>query len=368
MKWGPIMSLKIYAVGDIMLGEQPLCNNFGVKKIIQKNGVDFLFEDVTPLFSDGDIVFGNLECSFMDSNSNEGKKPFFFCADPDIVKGLKNAHFNVISVANNHIMENGREHFIHTIKILKENEIRPVGIRKKHDLINIKGHTIAFLAYSFIEDFIADNCYNKVQSEKTIIEDIQNVKPISDLIIVSLHWGCEYVPYPSPDQIQIGRNIVDAGADIILGGHPHVTQSFEIYKNRPIVYSLGNFIFDQTFIPTTRESFIAEINIDDLLDSIEVNILPISINARKYCPELLDHSQKDAFMKIMGIIRNSYENRSLLDYQNFIGDYNLLYNDKKRMAKWNMKVQFIKNFYRYSIPTIYAIIKQYLGKEKRGPT
>ena len=194
----------------------------------------------------------------MDSNSKTDKEPFFFSAYSDMVKGLKNAHFNVLSIANNHIMENGQKHFIHTIQILKENEIIPVGIRKKYDVINIKGHKIAFLAYSFIEDYITDTCYNKIQSEKTIIEDIQEVKSISDLIIVSLHWGYEYVPYPSPTQIRIGRSLVDAGADIILGGHPHVTQSLEIYKDRPIIYSLGNFIFDQTFIPTTRDSFIAE--------------------------------------------------------------------------------------------------------------
>ena len=75
--------------------------------------------------------------------------------------------------------------------------------------------------------------------------------------------------------------LIDAGADIILGGHPHVTQSFEIYKNRPIFYSLGNFIFDDTYNPTTRESFIAKITVNDSRDSIEAAIIPVTIDKNK---------------------------------------------------------------------------------------
>jgi len=357
------MALKIYAVGDIMLGEQPLCDNFGVKKIIQKNGADFLFEEVLPLFNDGNIVFGNLECSFTEIKSKNNKRSTFFSAEPEIIHGLKNAHFNVLSVANNHIMENGQESFIHTIQTLKKNNITPVGIRKKHDLMKINGYTVAFLAYSFIEDHISDTCYNKVQSEQEIIEDIRKVKPLSDLIVVSLHWGYEYVPFPSPDQIKIGRALVDAGADIILGGHPHVTQSYEIYKSRPIIYSLGNFIFDQTFIPSTRESFITEINIIDFPDLIDVNFIPFVIDKRTYCPEILDDFQKDAHLKNISIVRNSFENRSISDYQKFIGDYTCMYNTKKKTAKRNMKVHFIKNFYRYSPSTFFGILRDYLGNK-----
>jgi poly-gamma-glutamate synthesis protein (capsule biosynthesis protein) len=353
------MKLKIYAVGDIMLGEQHLCNNFGVKDIIRKNGADFLFEGVSSLFKDADIVFGNLECSIMDVN--HGNKPAFFCAEPDAVSGLKNAHFNVLSVANNHIMEHGRKSFLHTVQILNNNGIAPVGIRGKIDVLDVKGCKIAFLAYSFIEDHIADVCYNKIHSEKAIVEDIQKVRSLSDFVIVSLHWGCEYVPYPSPDQIRIGRDLVDAGADIILGGHPHVTQSYEVYRNRPIFYSLGNFIFDDTYIPTTRESFIAEIIIDDSPNSMNVNILPVMINEDNYQPRPAPHLQADSIASVEKV-RDILENRSLSDYENAIGDYDLLYSKYKETAKWNMKVQFLKNFYRYSPSTTFGMIKEYFNK------
>lgn len=359
------MALKIYAVGDIMLGEQPLCDNFGVSTVIKRRGPDYLFDNVRSLFNDGDIVFGNLECSIMNKDSANEEGPNFFCAEPDVVEGLINANFNVLSVANNHIMENKDVSFQNTVQLLKDNSIHPVGIANEIEIIDVKGYKIAFLAYSFIEDNIPNSGYNKIYSEEPILQDMQRIRSDVDLIIISLHWGYEYVPYPSPDQIRIGRKLVDAGADIILGGHPHVTQSYEIYKNRPIFYSLGNFIFDHTYIPTTRESFIAEITLDDgSLDLVNANIIPVITDESDYRPKLVKSPQAEASIKHVDTIRSTFENRSLSDYNESIGDYDFLYSKYKRSAKRNMRVQFVKNFYRYSPSTTFGIIKQYLGKQK----
>lgn len=356
------MSLKIYAVGDIMLGEQPLCNNFGVSSIIKCKGPDYLFDNVRSLFKGGDIVFGNLECSIRHENSGAEQEPKFFCAESDVVEGLKNANFNVLSVANNHILENKKIMFHNTVQMLRNDNIHPVGIKNDIEIIDINGYKIAFMAYSFIEDYIPDSMYNKLHSGEPILQDIQKIRSIVDLVIISLHWGYEYVPYPSPDQIRIGRKLVDAGADIILGGHPHVTQSYEIYKNRPIFYSLGNFIFDHAFIPTTQESFIAEITLSDSLKSVRVNIIPVRSDKKTYQPQLVNASQAEACIKRADAIRRTVENRSLSDYGNFIGDYDLLYCRHKKAAKRNMKVHFLKNFYRYSLPTTLSIIKNHSGK------
>ena len=359
------MSLKIYAVGDIMLGEQPLCNNFGVSSVIKRKGPDYLFDSVRSLFNDGDIVFGNLECSVMSEDVSDERKPRFFCAGPAVIEGLKNANFNVLSVANNHIMENKDILFQNTVQLLRNNDIHPVGIANAIEMIDVKGYKIAFLAYSFIEDNIPNSGYNKIYSEEPILQDIQKIRSDVDLVIISLHWGYEYVPYPSPDQIRIGRKLVDAGADIILGGHPHVTQSYEVYKNRPIFYSLGNFVFDHTYIPTTRESFIAEITIDDLLDLVSVNIIPVMIDENIYQPQIVKSPQMAAFVERVDTVQGTFENQPLSGYNESIGGYNHLYSKFKKTAKWNMKVQFIKNFYRYSFSTTFSIIKHYLGKQRR---
>jgi poly-gamma-glutamate synthesis protein (capsule biosynthesis protein) len=355
------MGLKIYAVGDIMLGEQKLCNNFGVKSIIKKNGADYLFKDTFPLFNDGDIVFGNLESSITDRNT-VSKNDSFFCADPSAIPSLKKAHFNILSIANNHIMEHGQISFYNTIQILKENGITPIGIRNKTDILSIDGVKVAFLAYSFIADNMKEVCYNKIRTEKTIIEDIKKVKSRSNIIIISLHWGYEYTPYPSPDQIRIGRTLVDSGADIVLGGHPHVTQSYEIYKNRPIFYSLGNFIFDDTYIPTTQKSIIAAITINNSLNSFEVTIIPVQLDKENYQPRLITNPSKRTSLDYIETIRKKIENQSLDEYTAFVGNYNILSHKFNQMAKWDMKIQFIKNFYRYSASTIFTIIKQYFRK------
>lgn len=361
------MPLKIYAVGDIMLGEQQLCNNFGVSSVIKCKGPDYPFDNVRSLFNNGDIVFGNLECSIMSEESaNDEQEPKFFCAEPSVIEGLKKVNFNVLSVANNHIMEHGGVLFQNTVQLLRNNNIYPVGIASEIEIINVKGYKIAFLAYSFIEDNIPNSGYNKIHSEEPILQDINKIRSDVDLVIISLHWGYEYVPYPSPDQIRIGRKLVDAGADIILGGHPHVTQSYEIYKSRPIFYSLGNFIFDHTYIPTTRESFIAEITIGNLLDLVSVNVIPIIIGENSYQPQIVRSPQMAASIKRVNTVLSTFENQSLSDYKEFIGDYDRLYSKYKKTAKWNMKVQFLKNFYRYSPSTTFDTIKQYLGKQKGG--
>jgi poly-gamma-glutamate synthesis protein (capsule biosynthesis protein) len=356
------MPLKIYAVGDIMLGEQPLCNNFGVSSVIKRRGPDYPFDDVRSLFEDGDIVFGNLECSIMSESSVNEQVPKFFCAEPSVVEGLKNANFNVLSVANNHIMEHREVLFQNTVQLLRSNNIHPVGVAGDIEIISANGYKIAFLAYSFIEDNIPNSGYNKIYSEEPILQDIRKIRSDVDLIIISLHWGYEYVPYPSPTQIQIGRRLIDAGADIILGGHPHVTQSYEIYKNRPIFYSLGNFIFDQTYIPITKESFIAEIIIHDSVESMAINIIPIMIDEKYYRPQPITPLKTDVSGKPFDVVRRTLENRSLSDYMSFTGDYDLLRYKYNKTVQWNMKVQFAKNFHRYALSTIFGIIKQYFGR------
>jgi poly-gamma-glutamate synthesis protein (capsule biosynthesis protein) len=230
----------------------------------------------------------------------------------------------------------------------------------------IKGYRVAFLGYSCIEDHITDACYNKTESKDAMLRDIERAKQDSDLIIISLHWGNEYVPCPSPEQVQTGRDLIDAGADIILGGHPHITQSYEIYKNRPIFYSLGNFIFALTYIPPTRESFIAEIRVTDSPLLFDVRIIPVVIDPSDYRPAIMASPQSESFLKSVESIRTAMENRPVPDYARSIGDYNLLTSRYKKPAKWHMKTHFMKNFYRYSFPTFATTIKEFIRKKKGG--
>ena len=214
------MNIEIYAVGDVMLGEQALCYNFGVKSTIKNKGVDYLFKDVRDILKTGDIVFGNLEAPISNKTNKNGFEANFFRAEPNVIGGLKNANFNVLSVANNHIMEHGDRAFLSTVSLLKENNITPVGVANKTEILEIDGFKIAIIGYSFIDDFISNHPYNKVSSDKGIREDIKNISDSVDLVILSLHWGYEYIHFPSPEQVEIGRRLIDCGVDIVLGGIP----------------------------------------------------------------------------------------------------------------------------------------------------
>lgn len=359
------MTLTIYAVGDIMLGEQSLCYNFGVKSIIKNKGVNYPFTDVKDIFKNGDIVFGNLEAPISNYTDKKGFEANFFRANPNVIKGLKSANFNVLSVANNHIMEHGDRAFLSTVSSLKEYNITPVGVANKTEILVIDGFKIGILAYSFIEDFIDNPKYNKINSEKKIREDVENIRDSVDLVILSLHWGYEYVPFPSPEQVEIGRKLIDSGADIIIGGHPHVIQSYEIYKGKPMVYSLGNFIFDHTYIKSTQETAIAKIRVDMNTKDIDVEIIPIVCDSKDYYPKIVDRKDGDNILSFISEIRNKIENNTLSDYRSVVGDYLTLANKYKRIAKMQMKMQFIKNMYRYPPNLSISMVKGYLQKRFR---
>jgi len=360
------MRLNIYAVGDIMLGEHHLSYTFGVKRVIENKGVNYLIKDVRDIFRNGDIVFGNLEAPISVATSASEPKANFFRANPSVVEGLKYANFNVLSVANNHIMEHGTDAFLTTVKLLRENEIIPVGIKNKIEVIKKKGVKIAIIAYSFIEDFI-DNClYNKVSTEEKILNDIEKVKDIVDLIILSLHWGQEFVPFPSPKQIEIGRRLIDAGADIILGVHPHVIQSYEMYNGKPIIYSLGNFIFDQSYIKRTRKSIIAKIVIDMNTRKTIVNTIPIMLNCREYYPQINTEYHGNEILKCVDLVRRKIENKSLANYRSTIGNYSELARKYSMISKIDMRLHLLRNIPRYPIDHLIYLVKNYLQKTKRG--
>lgn len=356
------MSIKIYAVGDIMLGEQSLCYNFGVKSVIKNKGIDYLFKDVKDIFKNGDIVFGNLEAPISNyTDKNHYGTANFFLVDPNIIEVLKNANFNVLSIANNHITDHGDEAFWSTVNLLKKNNITPAGIINNIEILEIKGLRIAILAYSYIDDFVLSYLYNKVDSEKKIMEDIKNLRNICDKVIVSIHWGCEYIPFPSLEQIKIGRKLIDCGADVILGHHSHVIQGYELYKEKPIIYGLGNFIFDDVYIKSTRKGIIVKIDIDTNRP-IKVEAIPIICDTKEYYPRVADKNNKDEILGDISTIRSLVENKDLSDYYSTIGNYTSLTKKFKKDARMQMIAHFIRNIYKYPPSLTIGIVKDYLIK------
>lgn len=240
-------NIEIVAVGDIMLGDFFMCNGFGVGSTIKKYGSKFIFEHIKDELS-ADIVFGNLEAVLSDENKN-----IFSITSMSLrgskrsVEGLKYAGFTILSLANNHSLDHGYGALFDTMDILKRYKISYVGVGKNHAearralIVDIKNKKIAFLSYCLRPD---KNAYRSINDKGEILEAVKNIKSYVDYVIVSLHWGDEFVQIPAPWQIDFAHTVIDGGASIILGHHPHVLQGIEEYNEGIIAYSLGNFVFD----------------------------------------------------------------------------------------------------------------------------
>lgn len=256
----PRGELIIQAVGDILLAR-----DVGLR--IRQNGWKHPFESVRQLVAQGDINFCNLEtpASFIGS-PYPGKHPnITFRAQPGSLFSLKYAGFNIISLANNHMTDHGPAALEETLDALQLLDLYYVGAGRNYTeayapaFFEKNGWRIAFLAY-------ADPIWSVVEAQSTagvahiredvIIESIQKLRKDKtvDAILVSLHWGEEYRHSPLPKQRTLAKHIIDAGADAIIGHHPHVMQGVEWYRGKPILYSLGNFAFDQIDDPTYQST------------------------------------------------------------------------------------------------------------------
>lgn len=357
------MKTTILAVGDILFGEIPLLYNCGVKTIIQKKGIDYVFRDVAKFFTEDKIIFGNLEAPISVSSDNTGFSDYFFRAEPKVVNGLRNAHFSALSVANNHMMEHGDDAFHSTIRYLQSSNIIPVGIRGTIQTFTAQDTRFAFLGYSFIDDFKADHLYNKVDSETKIIEDIEKIRDEVDFIVVSLHWGEEYVKTPSPMQVRVGRKLVDHGADLILGTHPHVIQGYEKYKDKIIIYSFGNFIIDN-YTDITRDSFIAEIHFDNTAHSLSIDVIPVMAHSKEHYPTIPGNPEE--IMSQIEEVKRRLEGKSIMEYSQKIGNYGDLVLRSKKKAKRKMIEFFITHIYNYPPVLTGKIVLGFFSRIWRG--
>lgn len=265
-------TFKIEAVGDILLGR-----GVGMRLENQKKGYIYPFEKVADLLKKGDIVFGNLEESITDSTNclidiNQGGK-YVLKNKLEAINGLKYAGFNLFNIANNHILDYYDKGLFDTMDLLDKNSIAHSGAGKnmeearKPAVIEKRGVKVGMLSYTDMSEvvykgnppisFIAGK--NKAgvapKDYNYIKEDVGRIRKSVDLLIVSLHWGKEESFDVLPEQRDLAKKLLDDGVDIVLGHHPHQFQGIELYKGKPIVYSMGNFIFDQND-PENQEGFI----------------------------------------------------------------------------------------------------------------
>jgi len=231
--------------GDILIDNE-------LTGYMEKEGIDYPFRKISDRLEKYDVVFGNLETPIAKTGIPVRNKPYVFALDPQYKKVFKTIRLNAVSLANNHILDYGVEGMRATIKNLKSLGIRYSGAgedlaaARRPVVFNIG--TSEILIFSYCQrpplNFFAEKEHPGTAPFylRYIREDIARYRHRDAVIIVSVHWGIEQTSRPQKYQRVLARRIIDAGANAIIGHHPHWPQGVEVYKKRPIIYSLGNFV------------------------------------------------------------------------------------------------------------------------------
>jgi poly-gamma-glutamate synthesis protein (capsule biosynthesis protein) len=240
------------------------------------------FRKIAPFLKKRDLAVVNLETPLSTSNRAHG----FFISEPSYAKIMKEAGISLVSLANNHIFDAGEVGFKDTIRYLDEAEVCYTGgggnleEARLGRLLMLNGVKVVFLGYTQwcnhrYSSIAADYPGILPLDRKLILEDIRMAKAKANLVFVCLHWGYENQPRIHHTQVEIAHSLIDGGADAIIGHHPHVPHAIEVYKKRPILYSLGNFIFAQGPVKWPNDNYLGEFIIKE--NSIQgIIIHPIS--------------------------------------------------------------------------------------------
>jgi len=270
----------VLLVGDIMLDR-------GVESLMKKISWFYPFKKISRFLRGVDLVFGNLEGPIMRGPQSFLPGLLRFNFSSQAAEVLSSVNFNLLSLANNHALDGGEKGLKETREILAKEGVNYVGdpsscakesAFKKDDMI--------FLAF--------DKSLPPVCSDEEIISSVNLIKSLNpgSFLIVSLHWGGEYQLKNSISQQKLAHKIIEAGAEAIVGHHPHVVQNIEIYKSKPIFYSLGNFIFDQYFSENTQTGLAVGAEIYN--DKIRYRLFPF--RSRLSQPSLMAQKEAEKFL------------------------------------------------------------------------
>ena len=269
------------AGGDVM-GDR------GVGTFLDKNGGPAVFAQVKPYLDKADVAFVNLEGPVSDKGTQAVGKEVTFRARPALIDGLASAGIDVVSQANNHSLDYGSAALLDTILRLGTVGIAHAGAGANDKaaaapaLLETPAGTVAVLAFTDIipGGFPAGPARAGVNpaspDRDKVLASIKAAKARADYVIVSFHWGIEYTAGANQDQRDLAHAAIDAGADLVLGHHPHVIQGLELYRGKLIAYSLGDFVFDH-YSQATGETFILELVLP-AQGSPKFEIVPVYVN------------------------------------------------------------------------------------------
>ena len=372
-------SLTFGAVGDIAFGDHPLCVGFGADSTFAKHKPTFPFQHVKAAFSDCDLLFGNLECTLSHaSRLSSDHDSVQMRGRPDYVVGLADSGFDVLNLANNHALQHGEKAFRETVDLLSQHGIAATGVNFEDHLVGIPtvveraGLSIAFLGYSFRPRQYFDHppIYTEGHQDR-ILSDIEKIRGAVDIVIVSAHWGEEFIQRPSLPEIRLGREMVSAGADLVIGHHPHVIRGIEKYGNGCVAYSLGNFVCDMLWDDSLRATgiFLCELSKGGVSN---VRVLPCYIND-EFQPFVLGAVKAKDAQERLDVLSREIEAEDLSEFDTKHSAYTIDADLALKMIRKKSHKFFLRRAFRYSpsilIQQIFRFLRNRLRelKQKKGP-
>lgn len=298
-----LLSTTFLAAGDISLSRN-------IAQTIKTSGsTSTPFKGIESLLASTDFNFANLESPFGGHDRFTPKDTLVFNAPSANVAGLVDYNFKVLTLANNHALDQGVTGVTTTQKILQAHGIHYTGIGETLDaawtpvIYESNGIVIGFIgaSYSSVNDNgKTTNTYvARIEDTERLQKAISLLRPRVDYIIVTMHAGTEYVREPNQKQITFAHTAIDYGADMVIGHHPHWIQTIEEYKSKYIFYSLGNFIFDQSWSQETREGLALKITLEKTsakksnaatLEDLQGTRQPADISRLELIPTIIDNN------------------------------------------------------------------------------
>ena len=272
------VSLTLSVVGDCTLGtDETFDYDTSLNAYYENYGADYFLQNVKDIFSTDDLTIANFEGTLTDSDEREDKT-FAFKAPASYASILTGGSVEAVNTANNHSHDYGEQSFDDTLAALDDAGIVHFGYDETA-VMDVKGIKVGLVGIYEL--------YDHLEREQQLKDNIAKVKADgAQLIVVIFHWGNETETVPDSNQTTLGRIAIDEGADLVCGHHPHVLQGIETYKDRNIVYSLGNFCFGGNSSPSDMDTMIYQqtftIDADGIKKDNVTNIIPCSISSAAY--------------------------------------------------------------------------------------
>lgn len=277
------LSKPIFFVGDVMLARH-------VEYLMSINGGDYPFQKLGFFKNEPSFVFGNFEAAVPKVHHKTPNFGFSFSVNPTYLNELKKAGFTHMSLANNHSFDFGLDEFINTKTELAKNDLVSFGEVSKlattsFTLIDNGKVTIAVIGVFALD----------LAPSITELEDLLAKLPSKvDYKVAYVHWGTEYQETPSTSQRKFAQVLSSLGFNIVIGHHPHVTESVEMVNSTLVFYSLGNFIFDQYFSNQVQEGLVLKSDFD--VNSVTIQLLPVTSIDSHAQPRLMNEWEKGTFL------------------------------------------------------------------------